>query len=718
MFHVIGILPEVIDKEFDGEYLEYKAVGLALRNSPPAENLRNLLIAFYHDEWIGNSPADSLNPRHFFCVAAPSGTGKTQTAFTLKSYGDFVVAHIVLNIPLLNGSPYAKNMQPIYQHASILLPSLYLNEAIGWDLNEIDALNIPVSNDATWTPAVEDLLPGGICEKWQLHTVMALSRMFNLLDKDEEHIVVAKDMRARLWEYVGARTRASDRNTFPLPVVVVDEALSYKDPDSTRRSSFLCAVLRAVGIASLFVGTNVEILKPPVPRELPCPARVIPTPWARLITLLPRTHYAGTLFEILNVRGKRATLNFLRALTEYAFTCTNSVQCFNALFSYRLWEYFLKDPTRTIDELRSKAAQHLYGEKRLLRTAAGVSAQLQYCLGETLGPEDEDFIHCHFARLEEEVDLNLTPGNQVVVKGTNKEWVPQLAFASPAVDPIGPLLLGGICTGRKHPAPFTLYTPVSIIRLTAAMAVQLCRKRLRKVHVGSNITEVSSTSYPHNFQESSMAAAAVCASQAWGISGVRAREFLLHFAAELLPSVPTQSLRWDPATPLEKWWSGADRLVPFCPGISTEAYLTSILPNIGRYERHAHRGGREGVHGMLRDSNQTALCTFESVPIATEENGDSSDACMPLRAAVTNFISHSSASLGVVVVSSFADSATACGARSNTNVVKLVVDQEKETVSIATIGTTDRVDTTKKSRIVCIFELIFKCVTGPEDSST
>lgn len=69
----------------------------------------------------------------------------------------------------------------------------------------------------------------------------------------------------------------------------------------------------------------------------------------------------------------------------------------------------------------------------------------------------------------------------------------------------GTLLLGGICTGSEHPAPFTLYDVES---LPAALAVQV---RLRTMNAGRNSTEVTSAYCPHNFKECAMAAAAVCA---------------------------------------------------------------------------------------------------------------------------------------------------------------------------------------------------------------
>ena len=685
------------DVRFDKDYLVYKTMAFVLRNSTPATKLRDQLFSFYREEWRDRTATDPLNQRYFFGVAAPSGSGKTQTAFTLKTFDGLNVIHTVLSIDKREGRVYTEDMQPIYRHGCIIAPSFYLNEAISWDFDEISNLPLPVSSDATWTPAAEDLLPGGPCQKWQLHTVMALSRMFNLLDADNKPIAVVEALRFKLWECVGAND-----GSFRLPVLVVDEAQFYKDPVSGRRRLFLCAVLRAVGIASIFLGTNFDIVKPLSVRTYSKPGAV-PTPWAHLVTALPRPYCTASQLSMLAQVGNVDSIKFLRALTEYASTYTNSVQCFNPLFSYRLWEYFLKDPARTIDELRSEAAQHLYGEKCLLRTAAGISAQLLYCLGEAPALKEDIFMHCHFARLEEEVDLDLTPFNQVVIKDTNIEWVPQLAFASPAVDPIGPLLLGGVCTSHFHPPPFEFFNGVSAVRLTAAMAVQLHRERVKCTSVGSDISDDTASDKQ---LEMVMAVAAVCASKARSITGALTVTFLLHFATELLLHAPKHPLHWDPTTPLKMWWRGADRVIPFCSGVSTETYPTSILPNIGRYERHAHRGGREGVQGMLRDSNQTALCTFESVPIAIDESGDGQGGSVFLNTAVRNFIS-TNAPLGVIIVPCLTGSVE-CDAHIGTDVhvVKMVVHQAEGTMSIEALRSDDRtgeVAIVPRTRIVCVF---------------
>jgi len=198
--------------------------------------------------------------------------------------------------------------------------------------------------------------------------------------------------------------------------------------------------------------------------------------------------------------------------------------------------------------------------------------------------------------------------------------------------------------------------------------------------------------------------------------------FLLHFAAELLLHVPTQPLQWDPSSTLQRWWRGVATMIPFCAGVSTEVYPTSILSNIGQYERRAPRNGSgsgigresligsgsgsECIHGVLRDSNKTALCTFECMPTCTDEkNCDGRDAGGFLNSAVRNFISQSTAPLGVIVVPHLPDTMN-FEEHSDVCVVKMVVDRDIGTVSVEAIGGdyhAGDVDLVPKSRIVCVF---------------
>jgi hypothetical protein len=106
----------------------YVAMALALGNTPQVRSLIGHIQAFYLSSWRLAWELDDLQPRRFFAIIAPSGSGKTQMGFTLASLKDSLdVVHIALSS---NGGT-----QPIYRCNTIARPTERCIEAVDADIH-------------------------------------------------------------------------------------------------------------------------------------------------------------------------------------------------------------------------------------------------------------------------------------------------------------------------------------------------------------------------------------------------------------------------------------------------------------------------------------------------------------------------------------------------------------------------------------------------------
>lgn len=348
---------------------------------------------------------------------------------------------------------------------------------------------------------------------------------------------------------------------------------------------------------------------------------------------------------------------------------------------HTLYGIHLENPQASIDELRAATSNTIYEDNAQLRTAQGLRGQIQFALGDKLRASDRDLIHSHFARFEADQELRIA---RTGVFDAQQRWSPVPAFASSQVDPLLPLVLGGCCTGAGHDQrPFAL-NPLSTatkvrysIPLTAASALMLVHAQSlepsSKTWVG--ISRFYTPLLRGDPLESIMSIAAMCASQAQGVSGLPAQKFLLHFAAELQLVAPNQPLQWDNPGAIDGLWSGGNTIIPFFPFISSTAFPARVLPGIGRYRRPSKI---EQIDGLGTDADGNPVLA------AGAKNHTHKLDASKMRPIVAQFTSKNVA-LGVLVVSHLAEMrAEIC--TNEVNMILVRVHQAAGTVSLHAIG--------------------------------
>jgi hypothetical protein len=212
----------------------YVAMAVTLDNTPQVRSLIDHIQAFYLSSWRLAWELDDLQPRRFFAIIAPSGSGKTQMGFTLASLKDSLdVVHIALSS---NGGT-----QPIYRCDIIAGPTERCMEAVDADIERVGSVSaLQLLEDAN--------------QHQTLRTVVWLSAHFSLHEPGMPPMSTVRQLRKALWDRIAERT-------LPVPVIVVDEACCEATTFAVTLRSLLRSILRAVGIASIFLGRSIDVVR-------------------------------------------------------------------------------------------------------------------------------------------------------------------------------------------------------------------------------------------------------------------------------------------------------------------------------------------------------------------------------------------------------------------------------------------------------------------------
>lgn len=112
------------------EELRYRQVAYTIHRTRRCQRIQQMIRDFYYKEWV-NKGDDDLAPRRFFVLAAPSGAGKTQMAFSLQNV--FHVLHVALCVSPVDSRDVKGTIQPVYDYPHISEPTLRLCEALEYD---------------------------------------------------------------------------------------------------------------------------------------------------------------------------------------------------------------------------------------------------------------------------------------------------------------------------------------------------------------------------------------------------------------------------------------------------------------------------------------------------------------------------------------------------------------------------------------------------------
>jgi hypothetical protein len=221
-----------------------------------------------------------------------------------------------------------------------------------------------------------------------------------------------------------------------------------------------------------------------------------------------------------------------------------------------------------------------------------------------------------------------------------------------------------------------------------------------------------------NFLKSVAALAAICASRAHGVAGLPLSGFLLRFAAELLSVVPTQPLRWQSDTQLERCVQDPHQLIPALLCLRQhENWPEGVLPGLGTIRRSL----QPEMDGLVTDSEGVALFTLEGAAPTTLGEFTAADVCDGDTScdktihvdAFARFSQHDVA-VGIAVVSTLADVGRVNVDTADTTVLKVVVTgaevsgQPVGCASPALVGVEEKVTghtaERARSRVLFLFE--------------
>jgi hypothetical protein len=123
----------------------------------------------------------------------------------------------------------------------------------------------------------------------------------------------------------------------------------------------------------------------------------------------------------------------------------------NPLIVHYLWDAARAagDSGLTVDSLLARTADHLYAEKANLRTLEGLRGQVQFALGDPLGAGERGLVGTHFARFVGSALVRLNSTGQWTVNklGAQEPFNPLPVFPSVTEDFLLPLVMGGCCMG-------------------------------------------------------------------------------------------------------------------------------------------------------------------------------------------------------------------------------------------------------------------------------
>jgi hypothetical protein len=699
----------------------YEAVALALSETHEVKMLVKLLWEFYDN--LQGLP-DDMSPQMFFAISAPSGSGKTQMGFNLRAAKVFDVVHIVLPSATSNQA----QPQHTYRTGDLEKHGGRIWEALQADSNEF------VNMSALWLLRYD-------LQK-QSHTMEVLSDIFELTAAESmpsaTSINTTEALRAALYERA---TLVAEGKGLRLPLLIVDDA------HNTAHTRLLRDISRAVGLATLIMGTTAELclLENDTDSMDRRPGGDSSQMWAYFNTTLPAVCLTDTakaaLLEMNHRKHSDEPVPVLGGTSPVAQKPTAQLEAtpslsavqqsqssatpasaprqidttqhqlhvlqflaslsnnppgrrLNPLIVHYLWDAARAagDRELTVDALLARTVDRLYTEKASLRTLEGLRGQVQFALSDPVGADDRGLVHSHFARFVGSAAVRLNSTGQWVINqlGDQEPFNPLPVFPSATEDFVLPLVLGGCCIGSRtgHPAPFMVQQNNRNVTLTSAGALKLLRQSQAPPLQWGRSARPPALHRNGNFLKSVASLAAICASRAHGIAGLPLSVFLLHFATELLPEVPTQPLRWQSDTQLERWVQNSHQLIPALLCLRQhENWPVGVLSGLGAIRRSL----QPKLDRLVMDSAGVALLTLEGVGTTTLDTFTAADECVGDTTcgktvhveAFATFSQHDVA-VGIAVVSSLADIGRVSVNSADTTVLKVVAADGE--VSVQSVG--------------------------------
>lgn len=429
--------------------------------------------------------------------------------------------------------------QPVYKHPNIDPLSDELRNAVMGDSKE----SCDDENRTT-----KSLLGDGR----KLRTVVVLSHAFQLFGEDGQFVQTAKELRAVLNSNIRARS----------PVLIVDEAFQQQLVAPTKKKAeseavFLRSVLRAAGIAAVFMGTTANMATFVGEGTDISFQDINPKAWARFISQLPELKQTE-----IAVAKPGSVVQITAIATQFP---KENPRCVRLLI-----EASRAAPNAPLRDLLATVAHKLYSGKATLRTVEGIRAQMLYILNSS-GPSS-CLVTTHFAQFKKDEVLDIISGN-VVVSGQVDEWIAEPIFPTAADSPLLPLLLVGASVPVRrrdqnaplqHPQPFMLRAEgvdPTVLTAAASVVVSINYAELNARLTNAPLCNPNSERRDGNVVEAIAAIGAVNASRAGGsIAGVKAVDFNLQFVCEV--QAFAMNLQWQEPRKLSMLWSKADMVVP------------------------------------------------------------------------------------------------------------------------------------------------------------
>ena len=590
---------EAVETAVLDAFLDYKTTATFLIKSKLMINLRNDIKNYYQLKTVDSE----YSTKTFFAIAAPSGSGKTQVAFTLAEFPDLDVVHVCLTA--------SHRAQPVYKHPSIDLLSDVLRDALVKDNDENR------DGDKRTTKSL-------LGEGRKLRTVVVLSLAFQLLGEDGQFVQTAKELRA----VINAKIR--DRS----PVLIVDEAFQQQlvapktkreeKNRSTSEAVFLRSVLRASGIAAVFMGTTANMATFVGEGTDISFQDIAPRPWAKFISQLPDLE-PTTVITVAQAAKQAATGSFAKFVAIATQFPKENPRCVHFLH-----EAARTAPDAPLRDLLATVAHKLYNGKATLRTVEGIRAQMLYILNSS-GPERmPTLVTTHFAQFNSDEVLDTVSGF-VVVRGKVHEWMAEPSFPTASDNPLLSLLLVGASVPMRrgdangplqHPQPFVLRAEgVDPTVLTAAASVLVstnCAQMNARL-TSAPLCNPNAGRRDGNLVEAIAAVGAVNASRAGNsIAGVKAVDFILQFVCEV--QAFAMNLQWQDPDVLSRCWSAANMVVPLLMRVDDDCAKV-LRDKLGLTVGYVTRPGDSlKVDLAIFDADGNILVRIESKNYKTSDN--------------------------------------------------------------------------------------------------
>jgi hypothetical protein len=528
LFSDEGIL-EFSSKESCMAYAKYEAQAILLRDSDEAKYIANLIFEYY------GKNCGSLTPNIFFAVGAPSGSGKTQLAFVLRSL-NFNVMHATL-------SSNDEMSQLVYVHSNIFVFSSHLSKAIAKDLTRF-----PPSQFVN----VYDLA----MSTFTSHTVALLSCAFSIFDADKMVIVTVISFRKAINKLFA--------DTGRLPVLVVDEAFQGQNDLSMIPAVFLRSLARACGLVSIFMGTTVDTTRFIRTRTYSA-TEVEVREWCLFISNLPKLNIDPS--EIDKIKSV-VVKSFVQMLQQsHQLTNPRAMQFLCACAQEG-------DGEMTLQDALNKMTNKFRRQKLIALSAVGVRAQLHYQLDDKNVSEKvaATLVMAHYAFYHKNVIVCLMSGKVVVVKKDGWEhWQPVPNFPTCFDDPLLALILGGFCLSQptgcedyfgSYPFLAAGMDISHVMNLTSAAAYLLVWAEHQHTEVGRIVVANRNAKKRNgNLLENIASLAIINASRVSGIGGCKVSDFIRGVVIELQPLAV--SLSCGNPNELSRLWSQTEHKIPF-----------------------------------------------------------------------------------------------------------------------------------------------------------